>query len=462
MLAGFCEKDFTPAEGNMPGEIGPYYAKGARTPLMAHAAVITSGEQTQVFISMDIIFITVELAQRIKRKIADALGIPTENILLACSHTHTGCGTDYQCWGTPAEPETAEYAGDMAVAAAVEAFENREQARYGTGLGYETRYSFNRDWYMADGRLRSNPGPKGDALIMPFDQVDHSVNVMRIDSVAQERPLCFIVNYANHPDNHKGNERDKFSADYPGYLRLALQRRFGRDVTVIFLNGTCGDINDMDFKNGSSNTFRSHGLCPPEQIGEGLAETVANINKTICMRSDEPFMQARSELCETLRRFATEEMREWAKMILAKRDAGEEKMLEHSILLAEQYLADETAAGATADVEIHAMQIGDWVVVGLPGEIYTCIGTRIKAHSPYAKTLVVELESGANGYISPDIIQDCGAYEGIYSTIAFTGHGTVDALVNGATEILTDMHKNYLDNAIGGIVYRPAHISRKN
>ena len=43
MLAGFAEKEFTPAEGNMPGEIGPYYAKGTRTPLMAHAAVITSG-----------------------------------------------------------------------------------------------------------------------------------------------------------------------------------------------------------------------------------------------------------------------------------------------------------------------------------------------------------------------------------------------------------------------------------
>ena len=45
MLAGFAEKEFTPAEGNMPGEIGPYYAKGTRTPLMAHVAVITGGVQ---------------------------------------------------------------------------------------------------------------------------------------------------------------------------------------------------------------------------------------------------------------------------------------------------------------------------------------------------------------------------------------------------------------------------------
>ena len=108
------------------------------------------------------------------------------------------------------------------------------------------------------------------------------------------------------------------------------------------------------------------------------------------------------------------------------------------------------------------MQLGDWAIVGLPGEIYTCIGTRIKATSPFANTLVVELESGANGYISPDIIQDCGAYEGIYSSIAFTGHGTVDVLVNGATKALCEMHKNYIDKTIGGVINRPPHISRKN
>ena len=459
MLAGFSEKEFTPVEGNMPGEIGPYYAKGTRTPLMAHAAVITSGDQTAVFVSMDIIFITTALSDRIKKKISDALSVPVENILLACTHTHTGCGTDYQCWGTPAEPEAAEYAGEMAVAAAVEAYENRAEARYGTGKGYEPRYSFNRDWYMADGRLRSNPGFKGDDLIAPFDTVDQSVHVMRIDSVEEDRPLCFIVNYANHPDNHKF--RDKFSADYPGYLRLALQRRFGRDITVIFLNGTCGDVNDMDFKYNTSDTFRAHGLCPPEMIGEGLAETVAKINENIVMKDADPLIGAASEMQTTLRRHATAEMREWAKMIMDKKAAGEQ-MLEHSVLLAEQYLAEPLDMPATCEVEVHVMQVGDWAIVGLPGEIYTCIGTRIKANSPFANTLVVELESGANGYISPDVIQDCGAYEGIYSTIAFTGHGTVDVLVNGATKMLNEMHKNYLDKTIGGVYYRPVYIGRKN
>ena len=454
MLAGFAEKEYTPAEGNMPGEIGPFWAKGTRTPLMGHAAVITSGDKSVMFVSMDIIFITVDLATRIKKKISERTGLPMENILLACTHTHTGCGTDYQCWLTPAEPDTAEYAGDRTVEAAVEAWENRIEVKYGVGLGYETRYSFNRDWYLTNGRLVCNPGYKGDDLLMAFDQVDHSVNVMRLDDM-EGYPRCFIVNYANHPDNHK--KRDKFSADYPGYLRLALRRRFGNDVVVVFLNGTCGDVNDMDFKNMTEvNTYRRHGLVPPEQIGEGLAETVAKINERIVMREGDLFINTRSEQHMTLRRFATEEMKKWAKKIADKQAAGEE-VRDHTGEVARQYLLDESKYPKKVPIEIHVMQVGPWAVVGLPGEIYTRIGTRIKANSPFANTLVVELANGANGYISPDITQDCGAYEGIYSTIAFTGHGTVDVLVNGATKMLEEMHKEFLGAVLpeGRVVMHP-------
>ena len=71
MLAGFAEKEFTPASGLIPGQIEANYASGVRTPLMAHVAVITSNEKTVMFVSMDIIFITVDLATRIRQKISD-------------------------------------------------------------------------------------------------------------------------------------------------------------------------------------------------------------------------------------------------------------------------------------------------------------------------------------------------------------------------------------------------------
>ena len=141
-------------------------------------------------------------------------------------------------------------------------------------------------------------------------------------------------------------------------------------------------------------------------------------------------------------------------MIIAKKNAGE-IVGGHTGEVARQYLLDESGYPEKVALEIHVMQIGGWVVVGLPGEIYTSIGTRIKANSPFANTIVVELANGAQGYISPDVIQDCGAYEGIYSSIAYTGHGTADVLVNGATSMLDQMHKDYIDAVTGGLVMHP-------
>lgn len=458
MLAGFCEKEYTPAEGNMPGEIGPYYAKGAETPLMAHAATLTSGGQTVIIVSMDIIFITTDLAARIKKDISAKTGVPVPQIILAATHIHTGCGTDYQCWGTPAEPDVANHAGDVAVEAAVEAFENQIEVKWGIGLGYEERFSFCRDWYLTTQRLRSNPGYKGEELAIPLDSPDQSVNVMRLED-GDGRPRCFIVNYANHPDTDNTN-RTKFSADYPGHLRVALRRRYGRDVVVVFLNGCCGDVNHLDFKNRTDAHYRRKEVYTPQLIGEGLAESVQRINDRILMRDEEMQLGGWSEMHMTKRRRTSDEERAWAARMLEKKEAGEE-VSAHTLLLCEQYLADESHLPEEVPVEIHTVQIGPWAVVGLPGEIYSCIGKRIKANSPFADTLVVELESGANGYISPDIIQDCGAYEGIYSSIAFTGHGTVDVLVNGATEMLNRMHKEYLDKAFGNIVLRPVTTREK-
>ena len=96
------------------------------------------------------------------------------------------------------------------------------------------------------------------------------------------------------------------------------------------------------------------------------------------------------------------------------------------------------------DFEISVLQLGPWTIVGLPGEIYSDIGLRIKTSSPFANTIVVEIANGYNGYVSPDIIQRSGCYEGRYSKVAYTGLGTEKVLVDGASNMLSALF--YADN----------------
>jgi hypothetical protein len=265
---------------------------------------------------------------------------------------------------------------------------------------------------------------------------------------------CFIFNFANHLDTNPSKK--KFDADFPGYVRRELQKEYGEDVTVLFLNGCCANINHYDYLNKThKQNHCREGVLPPEQIGIGLAETIKNIQPEIITNVTNPHIQGKSRMHLTTRRRPNEEMFEWARGIKAKEAAGDKVSL-HDVLLANLYLDEEINPPAnTMDFEISVLQIGPWTIVGLPGEIYSDIGLKIKANSHCANTIVVEIANGYHGYISPDLIQRAGNYEGIYSMVAYTGLGSADTLIHGATDMLYALY--YSDNqaSFGGLRPKP-------
>lgn len=454
LKAGFMEVDYTPEEGWMPGQIERHYAKGVRTPIMAHAAVIESGANMAVLISLDILFVSQNFTDGLRRRISERIGVPGEYIFIAATHTHTGCGTDVDCWGTPADAEMAARVQEAAFDAAVIAWENRVVCRMGVGTGFDARFNFCRDWFTTDGTIKFNPSMKNpEKLVRPYAAVDHTVNVIRFDDMAG-RPLCFVVNYANHLDTN--NRRDAFSADYAGFMRLALRREYG-DVAVLFLNGCCGNVNHYDFATGSHLTGHCReGVLPSEEIGNGLAETVEGITPAILTETKTVHIQSRIRSYMTSRRLATEKNKAWAREWQATREArlaaGEKQDLRKDIL-AELYLCDESKLAKTVDLDIQVMQLGPIVLVGLPGEVYSDVGLKIKALSPFPNTVVVELVGGHKGYITPEIIQRSGCYEGTYSNIAFAGPETPDMLVEGAVQMLKALYEVDNHTVIGDFAF---------
>lgn len=447
MIAGFAEREYTPAEGMVPGQIKIGYAKGKRTPLMAHVAVMESNGVGSVLVSLDILFVSVAFAAKVRARIGEMTGIPKDRILVACSHTHTGCATDLDCWAFEGKPEYLDPVENAIMDALDAAMASCHAVKMGVATGFDARFNFCRDFYTTDGYLVMNPGhSKADKLVKPFAAIDHSVNVMRFDDL-DGKPQCFIVNYANHLDTGGGPKEKSFSADYAGYMRLALQREYGKDVTVLFLNGCCANVNHYDYKYGSDRVGHCReGAAPSVEIGEGLAETIKNITPPLVTAEGEHHIQGKSQMHVTARRSATREQREWAESFDFENADMTDSMQLRSALLAKLYATDPAALPKTVDLEIQVLQIGPWTIVGLPGEIYSNIGLRIKANSPFANTIVVELANGTHGYMSPDMVQESGCYEGIYSNVAYTGHGTDRMLIDGATAMLNALYE--ADNVV--------------
>lgn len=437
MLAGFCEREYTPERGAVPGQIEINYADGKTTPLMAHVAVVESEGKGAVIISLDIIFISTEFASKLRRIASEITGYPYEQVMVNCSHTHTGCAIDCDVWEFKGCAENV-VAVEAAVRDAVSfAYENRAEAKLGIGTGFDKRFNFCRDFYTANGTIAMNPGKKDHPLIKPYAAVDHTVNVMRFDD-AEDNAKCFLVNYANHLDTN--DSKEKFDADFPGYMRLALQKEYGENVAVLFLNGCCANVNHLDFERFSHDlTYCREGVLPPKEIGEGLADTIKNISPAIVTDREKINIAGKSRMHLAARRRATAEQIEWAKDIQKRIGEGEDIDL-HTRLFSELYLEDEkNPPPATVDFEISVLQIGPWAIVALPGEIYSDIGLKIKANSPFTNTIVVEIANGYNGYVSPDLIQHSGCYEGRYSNVAYTGLGTEKVLIDGAANMLNTL-----------------------
>ena len=455
MKAGFAEREYTPAEGVVPGQIEVGYAVGKRTPLMAHVAILESDSIGSVIVSLDIIFVSTEFATKLRRRIHDITGIPVNHILIACTHTHTGCAIDCDVWAFKGESTHMDEIEKQTIDAVLAAMKDLGEVRMGVGTGYDARFNFCRDWYTTDGYIVMNPGFKQrEKLVKPYAEVDHSVNVMRLDDM-NGKSKCFIVNYANHLDSTGAPDGMKFGADYAGYLRRSLQEEYGEDVTVLFLNGCCANVNHRDYGNHYCLTTHCRpGVIPAEEIGKGLAETVKSLCPPILTEAKDIRIEGAARMHMVSRRKADRTHKEWAEKTVAAMAAGAEIRTREKIL-ADMYLNEDPALPNTVDIEILTLQIGPWTIVGLPGEIYSDIGLKIKANSPFANTIVVEIANGYHGYISPDLIQRAGNYEGIYSMVAYTGLGSADTLIHGATDMLYALY--YSDNqaSFGGLRPKP-------
>ncbi len=437
LRVGFSEFDITPPVGKLiPGGFEPCLtSEPARGKLLATAAAFTVDGNGLILVSADTLSIHCDTADRIRRRISDSTGVPLDRILVGATHTHTGGQTDYQLWLCPPDYEVASMTEDGIVAAAISAYNNMRSAMIGTGAGKEDRYSFCRDIRMTDGSIKMNPSrAHPELMVAPISTPDYSVNVMRIDSDGGE-VRGFIVNYANHPDCHAKNKKS-FSADFPGALRRGLKRVYGEDVFVLFFNGTAGDINCIDWLGTTSDSYYGGTKNAPEAIGAGLCSTVVEINADINADNSAPEIASISKSIVLARRYKTDEDYKWAQEIAKDMASHDSK----SRAFATEYLESDDNVSPEIGFEIHTIRLGDWAIVGLPSEIFTEIGYRIKTASPFENTLIFELANGTHGYIATKTVHESTAYESKVSKVnACTAKDSADRIVKAALAQLKEL-----------------------
>jgi len=395
LYVGVARTPITPPVGvDLTGYAGrPTGCTGIHDDLYAKALVLSDGRTSAAIVSLDLLSLNDEQIARIREDATARTGIPSENMLIGASHTHSGPATQpLRACGTPDDAYVdalVAWIGDVLVEAAGDLRP--------ASIGYcsaPTDIAVNRRYRGPDGAIRIAENVGGVA--------DHEVGILRIaDDVGY--PLAIIFNHACHAVVMDGNNL-LVSADWPGAAAQCVERETG--ATALFLQGCCGNINPRE--QGSFEAV--------ERLGDTAARSVLSTLASIPAVSDARIVVAREVIHLPLQPPDVDAARaELAEAEQRFREKGSKaSTVEIQLMEAYRDLADAVAAIADdypkfVSFEIQRVSVGDAHIIALPGEVFVEIGLAIKALKP--NVLVAGYANGNIGYVPTRSAFDEGGYE---------------------------------------------------
>lgn len=406
MLIGFGRANITPSYGmEVPGGMSKRYTQGVHDELWASACVLDDGEETVALVGVDALSIKHSTCEQARAMIEEAVDVPPEHVMFGASHTHSG-GPSCDLFESESDPHYLEHLARQMATAVIDAHRRRDELRIGVGIGAVNGVAYPRRWIMKDGSQKSHPRAEQKNMSHPQGELDESCNVIGVADADGELRGC-IVNFTCHGTTGYGS--GYASADWIGYMRECLQGVFGADFGVVFLQGACGDVTQVD--NTAPVDTRWSGPAVARKVGGSVAGETLKVLAQMQFVEGMAVSGARRTIGLNVRR-PSEEQLAWA-YEGREQGAPNDPLWGANEVWAREFrnldaLADEEPV---APAELQAIAIGDTAIASNPGEFFCKLGLDIKRGSPFARTFVVELANGCVGYVPTE-----DAYEGGYES----------------------------------------------
>jgi neutral ceramidase len=227
-LAGFASRE-VPAEGTAMD-------------LHAKALAIEDTQGTRfVMVTLDLVEVTHQLREAVATKVAEQFGLPSESLLLNCSHTHCGpelrhTELEFRSFTDPLRKERClrynAWLTDRIVGVVGEAIQGLEPATVSHGrarCGFAMNRRLKSDQATGDPYL-NRPNPEG--------VVDHDVPVLTVTD-AENHLDAIVFGYACH--NTSMNIK-QWHGDYAGHAQQMIEEAHPGTI-ALFMMGCGGDQN---------------------------------------------------------------------------------------------------------------------------------------------------------------------------------------------------------------------------
>jgi len=369
LLIGVATADITPPVGATMAGYKPRTSVALGHPLRAEALACRSGDAGWILIASDTIGFSRDDVAVIRDKVNRASGVPAEAIMVSSTHTHSGPVTLFG--GDRATDTDRRYLDSLKETLAdlaTEAWSAAEPGTFETAVTQAPDLGSNRRVQLDDGSWGNewqDPDGKHPGY---FDPTVALVGVRRPDG----RLAALVVGYGCHPVTLGPPSLD-ISADYPGYMKDALE---SRDVATVvaFINTGGGNINPRD--------AITVGAEHPKAMGDALAAIVAAAIDTLQPVGPDPVKYHREP---------------WN--IVRTREHAHRK--------------DQPGfrVGDVIPTEVQSLRAGNLVFIGFPGELFSEYQKPLRDTSPVSQTMPVALANDCVAYLVTDEALAQGGYE---------------------------------------------------
>jgi hypothetical protein len=410
-------------------------SEGTHDPLLASALYLENAGDSLIMIAVDLLFLDAKTIREIRRKIAEKTDVKAENIMISCTHTHSGPVTMNMLSfrNDPVVPEIdtvyMEKLKQDIIDSGIKAANKAKSAEIAVSSADIT----------GAGRNRHDPeGPR-----------DPEAGILVIRDSTTKAIDAVSVIYCMHPTVlHEDSKL--ISSDFPNYTREYLKSRFGKNIAVLYHTGPEGNLSPRyDVKGQTFEEAERLGNIP----GKCIEEKIALLSDKDF--ENNPCIAAASRMISPVRRklpdFEEAEKNlnfrksEFERLKSENAAHGPVRTAECAVLGAEEtlFLAKCVNDGTLdkvleeyTEVEIQVLRIGNTYITAFPGEMFVEYSLNLKAKAP-AKTFAICLANGEmQGYI---VTEEASGYEADNSL--FTAE-TGDIMVGAALKLISDLMKN--------------------
>lgn len=285
---GFARRCVTPAQDcrvSLAGYFNLRWQTGKIDDIYTQVMAVSDGVATVVLCQLDAVAVPLSVADAIRQACAGIPGLSADDIIVCASHSHTcpnlavkahdGSGLE----STGGASQGAEVVSPNGANAAYNAFLVEAsvvairaavadlrpgQAWYGECE--ESRWAFNRRYWMRDGKVVTNPPRRDPGIAKSEGPIDPRIGLFGVKN--NDGSWRFLLaNLSNHPDTVEGT---LVCADWPGLVRAGLERAFP-GVMALSLTSAQGNVNHF---NPFGPDQQSGYEVITRRMGQGYVETI--------------------------------------------------------------------------------------------------------------------------------------------------------------------------------------------